>query len=44
LEKLYGNPDRFSASVFLAVPGYISVDEANAGIEKYQKEWDDAAP
>lgn len=43
LRKKHGTPAEFAAAVYKAVPGYISMDEAAAGIEKYNQEWAAAA-
>ena len=42
MEKKYGSPEAFKKACLKAVPGDISIDEANLAIEKYQKEWDEA--
>ena len=39
LEKKHGTPEKFALACFLAVPGFISVNEAFASIRKYKKEW-----
>lgn len=42
LQKKHGNPAEFATAVYNCVPGDISMDEARAALEKYQKEWDQA--
>jgi uncharacterized protein YmfQ (DUF2313 family) len=42
LAKKHGTPAQFAEACYAAVPGDISMDEAKAAIEKYQKEWDAA--
>ncbi len=39
MKKEYGTPEEFEKACNEAVPGEISVDEANLAIEKYKKEW-----
>jgi len=39
LKKKHGTPAEFAAAVYKAVPEFISMDEARAAIEKYNKEW-----
>ena len=43
LAKKHGTPAQFASACYDAVPGYISMDEARAAIEKYNREWADAA-
>lgn len=43
LRAEHGTPDEFAASVYAAVPGMISMDEAHAAVAKYRKEWEEAA-
>lgn len=42
LKKKHGNPAEFATAVYACVPGDISMSEARAALEKYQKEWDQA--
>jgi len=39
LAQRHGTPERFALSVYAAVPGWISVDEARDAIDKYQRLW-----
>ncbi len=39
LKEKHGTPDEFAIACFKAVPDFISVNEAYAGIEKYNNEW-----
>lgn len=41
LRRAHGTPKEFAAAVYRAV-GEISLDEAEAAISKYQREWDEA--
>lgn len=43
LAVLHGTPSKFASACYDAVPGDISMDEAVAAIEKYNKEWADAS-
>jgi hypothetical protein len=43
LAKKHGTPAEFAAAVYLAVPGYISMDEAAEAVTKYNREWVKAA-
>jgi len=43
LAKKHGTPSQFASACYDAVPGYISMDEARAAIDKYNREWADAA-
>lgn len=36
MRERHGDPDKFAVSCFAAVPAFISVDEANAAIERYR--------
>lgn len=42
LKEKHGTPDEFAIACFKAVPSFISVREAQAGIEEYDKEWIEA--
>jgi len=42
LKRKHGTPEKFAIACYIAVPGVISVNEANAAIEKYNKEWIEA--
>lgn len=42
LKKKHGTPAEFAKAVYACVPGDISMGEARAALEKYQKEWDAA--
>lgn len=42
LQKKHGTPAEFATAVYNCVPGDISMGEARAALEKYQKEWDQA--
>ena len=44
LRKKHGTPAQFAKACYECVPGDISMDEARAAIEKYNKEWNDAIP
>lgn len=35
MRERHGIPDKFALACFAAVPGFIGVDEANAGITRY---------
>lgn len=39
LAKKHGTPATFARAVYETVPGWISMDEARAAIEKYNLEW-----
>lgn len=39
LAKKHGTPAEFASAVYRAVPGDISMDEASAAVEKYNREW-----
>lgn len=39
LARKHGTPSEFRDAVMLAVPGFISVDEASRAIERYEQEW-----
>jgi hypothetical protein len=42
LTKKHGTPAEFAQATYAAVPGFISMDEAREGIEKYNREWAEA--
>lgn len=42
LKEKHGTPAKFAAAVYEAVPGYISMDEAKAAVDKYNAEWYEA--
>lgn len=42
LAKKHGTPPDFASSVYKCVPGDISMDEARAAIDKYNREWAEA--
>ncbi len=42
LQAKHGTPAEFAKACYECVPSDISMDEANAAIEKYNKEWHDA--
>lgn len=42
LKDKHGLPDEFAKACYLAVPAFISMDEANKAIEAYNQEWIDA--
>lgn len=44
LAKKHGTPAEFAQAVYKCVPGDISMDEARAAVEKYNREWDAAGP
>ena len=39
LKKKHGTPKEFSVACYKAVPDFISIEEADTGIEKYNNEW-----
>ena len=39
LVKKHGTPTEFAKACYKAVPGFISVKEADEAIQKYEKEW-----
>jgi len=39
LAKKHGTPAQFAVAVYRAVPGFISMDEARAAVEKYNRVW-----
>lgn len=39
LKAKHGTPAEFAAACYEAVPGYISMDEAEAAVRKYNQEW-----
>jgi len=39
LAKKHGTPAEFAAAVYKCVPGDISMYEARAAVEKYNREW-----
>lgn len=39
----HGTPAEFARAVYQTVPEFISMDEAREAIEKYNREWDEAA-
>lgn len=43
MAKKHGTPAEFSQACYARVPGDISMDEARAAIEKYNREWEEAA-
>lgn len=43
LMKKHGTPAEFAVAVYKCVPGDISMDEARAAIEKYNREWEEAS-
>jgi hypothetical protein len=42
LRKKYGTPDEFATACYLAVPEFISLEEAENAINKYQDQWDNS--
>ena len=42
MEQKYGTPEAFEKACLKAVPGDISLDEANSTIKKYKKEWEES--
>jgi hypothetical protein len=42
LAHKHGTPAEFAEATYKAVPGFISMDEARAAIEKYNKNWSEA--
>lgn len=43
LARKHGTPAEFARAVYKTVPEFISMDEARAAIDKYNKEWEEAA-
>ena len=43
MRERHGHPDKFAIACYAAVPGFISVDEAEAGIARYRARYE-AAP
>ena len=43
LAKKHGTPAEFARAVYETVPGFISMDEARDAINKYNREWVEAA-
>ncbi len=43
LKILHGTPAEFAAACYQLCPEFISMDEAAAAVEKYNKEWAAAA-
>ena len=43
LAKKHGTPAEFAQAVYKCVPGDISMDEAQAAVAKYNREWAAAA-
>lgn len=43
LAKKHGTPAEFARACYGCVPGDISMDEARAAVEKYNREWEAAA-
>ncbi|HVX56949.1 MAG TPA: hypothetical protein VHA37_04405 [Candidatus Saccharimonadales bacterium] len=43
LVKKHGTPAQFARACYECVPGDISMDEARAAVEKYNREWGAAA-
>lgn len=43
LRDKHGTPAEFAASVYQAVPGFISMDEAAQAVREYNAEWTAAA-
>jgi len=39
LKAKYGTPAEFAVACYESVPGHISMDEARAAVEKYNREW-----
>lgn len=39
LKEKHGTPAEFAKACYEAVPGFISMDEAEAAIKKYNAEW-----
>lgn len=42
LKKKHGTPAEFAVACYKCVPGWISMDEARAAVEKYNAEWNAA--
>lgn len=42
LAKKHGTPAEFAKACYEAVPGFISMDEARAAVNKYNAEWEAA--
>lgn len=42
LKAKHGTPLEFAAACYVAVPVWISMNEADDAVAKYQQEWDDA--
>lgn len=42
LKEKHGTPDEFKFAVMLAVPSFISINEALSAIFKYKQEWQTA--
>lgn len=42
LAKKHGTPAEFAQAVYKCVPGDISMDEARAAVDKYNREWAEA--
>lgn len=43
LAKRHGTPAEFAKACYECVPGDISMDEARAAIDKYNREWAEAS-
>lgn len=43
LRKKHGTPAQFAAACYENVPGFISMEEARSAIDKYNREWSEAA-
>lgn len=43
LVKKHGTPAEFAQAVYRCVPGDISMDEARAAVDKYNREWQAAS-
>ena len=43
LKLKHGTPAEFAVAIYKCVPGDISMDEARAAIDKYNREWLEAA-
>jgi hypothetical protein len=42
MKQRHGTPTEYANACMMAVPGFISFDEAQIDISKYQSEWDAA--
>lgn len=43
LAAKHGTPPEFARAVYQTVPEFLSMDEARIAIDKYNKEWNEAA-